>query len=267
MTTLSFNGTSNYVEFGTLTGALASLTAGAHTLVMLVKRGTATAGFYDPFAICDSARSTVYAASKFELNVPNGLAYDISRAGAGDDNTNHGSATVWYMMAITVGTADTPDVNFHYRDHTANAAWTHTTGDVVSPGYAAAGTPGAGGFVQHGRWLTGDFFNGLIGVVGAFAASLTNAQLDELKANDRTSDWWNCSAGHPAHLAQCNVAAASLVDLSGLSTVVTPVSAPTLTGADPDRWTFDGTGFVADDTTKQVPVGMFTPQLRQDGWF
>lgn len=244
MATLRFNGTNQYFERSTLTGGLESVTVGAHTLVMLVRRGSA--GFFqDPFAIANSARTLVYAGIKFrDTSAPaNAVAYDASRLGV-DDGTAWTSTTNWLMTAVTLDTADTPDAVFHRRDHTANAAWTHINGSG-SPAYGGASTPGSSGIMQHGRWLTGDWFNGDVALVGAWAARLTNAQLDELKANDRTSDWWNCSVGPPLYLVECNLAEASLVDLAGHSVRVAPANAPTLTGGDPDRWTFDGTGATA----------------------
>lgn len=242
MATLTWNGTTQYTEFGTLTGGLENATVGDHTVVDLVKL-SAWAAFNDSCAIVDSTRLVTYAGTKFTN--ANFQAYDVTPRTAGDDSINHGTSTTsWYMKAITFAVADTPDVTFHFRDHTANAAWTHTAA-AVSPGNAPAGTPGAGGFIQHGRWQSSDFFHGNIAVTAVFAGRLTNAQLDELKANDKTSDWWNCSFGRPLHLVQFNVVETALVDLTGNSVRVAPAAAPTLAGGDPDRWTFDGTGAVA----------------------
>lgn len=242
MATLTFNGTSNFVEFSTLATALQNLPTGSHTLVWLVRRTVTGAVFDDPFAISNNARTQTEAALKFTRSGANDvLNYDTTR-GAGDDGVAHTSTTIWLMAAVTCVGADTPDLTFHYRDHTANAAWTHVpaAGGVTSPGLGVS--PGATGFYQHGRWQTSDFFQGQIGVCAAWAGKLSNAQLDELIVNDRTTDWWNCSFGRPVHLVEFNAAATSLVDLTGNSTLVTPTSAPALTGPDPDRWTFDGTG-------------------------
>lgn len=242
MATLTWNGSTQYTEFGTLTGGLETVTVGDHTLVALVKV-SAWANFHDPFAIVNAARTTTYAGAK--LTNINALAYDSTRFGA-DDGVNHGtSTTTWYMAATTMAVSDTPDVVCHWRDHTANGAWVHANGTSPGPGNAPAATPGAGGFIQHGRWQSSDFFHGNIAVAAVWAGRLTNAQLDELKANDRTSDWWNCSFGRPKHLVEFNVAETALVDLTGNSVRVAPAAAPTLAGGDPDRWTFDGTGTAA----------------------
>jgi hypothetical protein len=237
MATLTFNGTTQYTEFSTLTGGLQNVTAGAHTCVALVRR-TIAGAFNDPHAISDPTLTITHAGAKFS-NV-NAVQYDITRPPGGTgDAINHNSTTIWAMIATTFDVADTPDFSLHFRDHTTNAAWTHTAGGT-SPGNASG--PGATAFMQHGRWETADFWQGQIGVVAAWATRLTNAQLDELKANDKTSDWWNCSAGRPLHLIEFNVAETSLVDLTGNSTRVAPAAAPALTGPDPDRWTFDGLG-------------------------
>lgn len=247
MATLTFNGTNQYTEFSTLTGGLQNLTAGPHTLVVLARR-TAINVFSDPFAVTNGALNTSYAAAKFSS--ANALAYDSNRLSV-DDAIAHTSTTIWAMFATTDDTADTPDCICHFRDHTANAAWTHTNSSG-NPAYAGAGTPGSTGVMQHGRWQNADFWTGQIGVAACWAARLTNAQLDELKANDRTSDWWNCTAGPPLHLVEFNVAETALVDLSGNSVRVAPTNAPTLTGPDPDRWTFDGTNPTAPVRTYDI---------------
>jgi predicted membrane-bound mannosyltransferase len=139
MATLTFNGTTQYTEFSTLTGGLQNVTAGAHTLVALVRR-TVAGAFNDPHAISDSSLTVTHAAVKF-FNT-NAIQYDITRPTGGGDGLNHNSTTIWSMIAVTFDVADTPDWSAHFRDHTANAIWTHTAGGT-SPGNATG--PGATG--------------------------------------------------------------------------------------------------------------------------
>src|SRR4051794_10946902 len=116
MATLVGNGSNQYAEFGTLGGGLDAIAASAHTIVALVKRTTAT-GFQESVSVVNSARTTTYdslgATGSTELS-------DLTR-GTVTGGAVLGSTTAWLMYGLTLDTADTPDVIYHHRDHTANA--------------------------------------------------------------------------------------------------------------------------------------------------
>lgn len=251
MATLTFNGTTQYTEFNTLSGGLDSVASGSHTCVALVRR-TSIGIFTDPFAVTNGALNLTFATAKYANT--NAVAYDVNRSGGSTDLLNHNSTTIWAMIATTLQVADTPDTVLHFRDHTANATWTHTNGG--DPGSPGAGFPGAAGLIQHGRWQNTDFWTGQIGVAACWNIRLSSAQLDELFAHDKTSDWWNCSAGRPLHLVEFNVPETSLVDLTGNSLRSAPAAAPALTGPDPDRWTFDGMGLYLPYQPRRMPLGV-----------
>lgn len=236
MATLNFaSSSSQYVGFTTLSGGLESLTSGPHTIVAL-GRQVSSGTWRQMLTVANSARTRSYASLGFRDS--NTMVYDTTRSTA-DDGTAWADTTNWIMAAVTVDTADTPDAIFHRRNHTTDAAWTHINGNT-SPGYDPG--PSATGRMQIGRWLTSDYWNGQIALIAAWTRKLSNTELDEIIVNDRTSDLWGVSGGPPAFLVECNVAYASLIDLAGNSVLDTPVSAPTLTGSDPDRWTFDAEG-------------------------
>lgn len=240
MSTLRFNGSNQYVEFSTLSTALQNVPSGPHTIVSIHKRNGGTGVWSDLVAMVNNARNTTEAALGWNLG--QNQAMDLTRVAAStpvgvvdNDTTN------WACYAGGLHTSDTPDVIFHRRDHTGDGAFVHTnsTGNTT-PGYGAA--LASNGFLQIGRWQTGDYTNADIAVIAIFNYRLTNAQLDEITLNDKTSDIANCSGGAPVFLCELNATHGSLVDLMGNATLVTPVNSPTLVGADPPRWTFDGLG-------------------------
>lgn len=92
---------------------------------------------------------------------------------------------------------------------------------------------------------TSEFFNGEIAVLAVWNVVLSDAQIEELWANRRTSDWWNNSAGRPRALwefAQADVAT-PVADLSGNGATQNAIVGTTVvTNDDPPGWVFDGTG-------------------------
>src|SRR5688572_2455017 len=244
MATLRFNGSNQYMERNP-SGALATIIAGAHTLLVL-SRLTATVGFRSCLQFANSTRATSYGG--VGLNGTGFLHYDATRGSSLATANPWTSTTDWHMGAIRVNTADNPDVAFSFRNHTTDAAWTHGIAGGSNPGYVA-GAPGATGFMQIGRWLTSDWWPGDVAIIAVWAGDLSDAQLNECIVNDRTSDLWNNSFGAPASLLELNVAEASVIDHSGLSTRVAPAAAPTLVGGDPPRWVFDGKGSTGPSIT------------------
>lgn len=238
MATLSFaGGSSQFVGFTTLTGTLATHSAGIRTLFVLGRRPTSS-GFQQFITTANNARTVTYNSIGFNGST---VINDDSASGTATGPT-WGTTNDWGAFAITHDTADTPDLIFKLRNHTTDGAWASTNAAVNgSPGYDA-GAPGATGYLQFGRWLTSDYLTGQIAVAAIWARKLSGTELDDIVAGDKTSDLWNVSGGPPEFLCEFNVAHGSLVDLAGHSALDTIVSSPTLTGPDPERWTFDGTG-------------------------
>lgn len=273
MATLLFNSASSqYTGFTSLGGGLEDLFGGPHTIVAL-GRQSATGAWRQMIQGANSGRTTAYGGVGFTNS--NAMVYDASRNSV-NDSTTWTSTSDWIMACVTVDTGDTPDAIFHRRNHSTDSAWTHINGSG-SPGYVA-GAPGSTGFLQIGRWLTSDYWSGEIAVIAAWNARLTNAQLDELITNDKTSDLYNCSAGPPLLLVEMNVDETSLVNIGdGDADRLVPASAPSLTGADPPRWTFDGIGpvgppmgesSIGDGTIGAGTIGSrglsFTPKVDTD---
>jgi hypothetical protein len=194
--------------------------------------------------VSNNARTVAYNSLGFNGST---VINDDSSAGVATGGT-WGTTNDWGAFGLTLDTADTPDIIFRQRNHTTDSAWATTNAATAgSPGYDAA-LPAADGRLQFGRWLTSDYLNGQIAIVAIWNRKLSSTEWDEIIASDRTSDLWNVSGGAPVFLCEFNVAAASLVDLASHAVVDTPVSAPSLSGPNPDRWTFDGTGFVPPAT-------------------
>jgi hypothetical protein len=235
MSTLSFNGTNQYVEFSTLGTAIQNLPTGPQTLLALERPSALTGAFHSVLGVCDSGRTAMLAHWGHSNLNGSSQRCDVSRAVA--DGVVYTDIVNWGMHFETLDTADTHDVQFHSRNHTGNGAFAQSSA-TSSPAYGVATT--SGGFVQVGRWLTSDYFVGDIALVALWDRKLSNAQRDELYASDRTSDIYNVAGGPPIFLVEMNVAESSLVNIgTAAATRVAPGNAPTLTGGDPDRWTFD----------------------------
>lgn len=238
MTTLHFDGADDWVR-GTGQGAM----NGAITLAV-VSRRTATSAAYQ----CLLGAATAANARSFMFAHDQGV--DPERITIFDNATNRYSTTTiadansdWWVIAMTKA-AGSVVPRFHFKNLTTGAAAVHETefsagaiGDFpsCSGGYLKIGnydlTPGTPGSAEED--YTGD-----IGVVGWWDQALSDAQVDELYANKRTSDWAKNSAGVPSSLTE--LTAATPVDLTGIVTWVTTGAA--LSGPDPTGWTFDGLG-------------------------
>jgi hypothetical protein len=160
--------------------------------------------------------------------------------------TTPASTDLWAAISScpASGTAET----FYFRNITQNTGGGALTGAANGGKRAMTGSNfyiTLGQFQDNGGW-TGDL------VVAAIwgGKQLSAAQAAECWANNKTSDIWNNSAGHPDFLIEGNTL--SLVDLAGGNTFVSAGSA-TLTGADP-AWTFDGIG-----SAPSAPPAIWTP--------
>jgi hypothetical protein len=244
MATLSFTAASSqFVGFTTLSGGLESLAVSARSIFVLGRRPTSS-GFQQFVTVANNARTETFNSIGFNAST---VINDDSASGTATGPT-WGTTNDWGAFGITHDTADTPDITFKLRNHTTDGAWASSGATTNgSPGYDA-GDPASNGFIQLGRWLTSDYLNGQIAIVAAWNRKLSGADWDEIVLNDRTSDIYNLSTGAPLFLVECNVAHASVIDLMNHATLDTPVSSPTLTGPDPERWTFDSIGLAPGKT-------------------
>lgn len=154
------------------------------------------------------------------------------------------AANEWSLLVITkatkaAGTSSTSAVRFHrFRFSTS------VVERVTAPNAQDFPVP-SGGVLLGARSGPSDFWKGSLGAGAVWNVALTDAQVSELWANLRTSDWWTCSAGQPRGLWELNQAstATAVTDLSGNGADQTAlVGTSVLAGQDPPGWTFDGRG-------------------------
>jgi hypothetical protein len=104
---------------------------------------------------------------------------------------------------------------------------------------------------EFGRGEYGDWVTDKIAVAGVWNTALTDAQIEQLAANLRTSDWWSVSGDIPLALWEFNqtLVATPIVDLMSRGADETYRNNTTIDGADPpSTWLFDGgpTNVIAD---------------------
>jgi hypothetical protein len=235
--TLNFTGT-DHKTFTSLSTALSNLrNSTAGTMIMLVKQ--TTTGSTDFCGLLDSTDTSFF----------HSLLQGFTASALGDDDgvasttntTWPQNTTDWYFIALdwsaTVGTAD----NFHWKDQTTLGSWTHSA--AAGANNAAAGT--SAGSTGHFRLgAVGDFSTGAkdMGICAVWSG--TRFANGDYGSWTKTSDLYNHSLGHPTFL--CEITATTPVDLMGAATYASGSSAgTTLTGANPDNWTFDGLGSTA----------------------
>lgn len=230
---LHFNGTDQWVK-GTGMGAM----NGAITIACLIRRGGAlpTYGSYIGGATSASARSFMFAVDNAGTQT---TLYDAT------SNSNSTTTIVfddrdWYVVAYTKS-AGTVTPRFHFKNISKTTAAVHENGSStnvnfpsVSGGYLKVGnydlTPGTPGSAEE------DFL-GEIGLVAWWdGTALSDAQVDELYANKKTTDWQNNSGGVPTSITQLQ--STTPTDLRSL---VTWVNTGSTVIQDPVAgWNFDG---------------------------
>ena len=238
MATLKFDGADDWVR-GTGQGGM----TGAHTWVALLSRGGTATNYQAMLGAHTSSngRGAMFAFSN--TTNPGRLSFynNVSNAET-VTNLIPTANTDWWLVAYSRA-AGSNNGRWHGKNITTGAAAFHENGDI-----ALADPPNAaGGYVKIGNYdLTPgnpgsaeEDFNGSLGLIAWWNANLSDAQFNELYANLRTSDLWNCTAGPPASLTE--LTSLTLVDLAGLMTWAAPTGA-TLTGANPTGWTLNGLG-------------------------
>lgn len=254
MATLHF-GTADRKVFTPISSALGALSAGAGTIIVLVK--TTNTGGTDYAGLTNSAVTSYYHALSLDNNA---RTFDDDQPVAVLPTTQPTptDTTNWWMYAVDwpSGTAQTE--RFHWRNQTGSGAgspgsWTHDPAAAANTG--ARSGPGTGGW-----WTLGFFGDWNIGQKDmAIAACWAGTRFSDSDYGDirKTSDLYSHALGAPTFL--CELTATTLVDLMGGSTYSSANSSgTTLTGADPDNWTMDGVGTpaVARPGLRRFPLGV-----------
>lgn len=247
MATLSFAGTDRKV-FTPISAAIGGIQNTAGTMIVLTKKSVL--GNTDYCGVTDSGPTTWAGSlnqdvSDFLRNDRNHV-YTQATSAATDDTSN------WWIYATDWAAGAASLDRFHFRNQTSLGSFTHTP-STVNNGGAAAGV-GTGGWLRLGS--IGDESTGTKAIaVVAIWAGIRFGDSDYNTAWNKTSDFYKHPLGTPSFL--CEVTATTLVDLIGASTYSSGgTSGTTLTGGDPDNWTFDGIGGAAPSPLRRSPFGL-----------
>ena len=239
MGVLELNGTSARVRFGSLSTALKNVGLGAWTLAALTKRKSL--GSWS--GLIEVRYESWGFGANLELNPS-----DQVRADNGSNSTGTGlllNSTAKTYLVVVSKAAGVVAPRGMVRNITDGTTARENLTNALSTG-SSVHDPA---WVNFGVWSdTSDWFNGYLGLGAVWDIALTDAQMDELWAHKKTSDFWNNSAGRPLFLSELksttptDLAAGAMFD----STTATLNSSETL-----EAWNFDGKGVVA-------PVGYST---------
>lgn len=232
MGVLLFDGVNDQIKFQTITAVLADVTDGAWTMAFLCKFADFSHFNALGYLLAGAPAGVAKAGLSYNSSVTD-MFVDVS-SGSEFDTPTIDQTSSPYMFAVSkaAGTA-TPRLAYKLG---SGGSWSHADGS------ANIGDQIDSTQLQIGSWEDGDFFEGHIGLVGAWEGAMSDGNKEALDDGWRTSAWWNSAHGRPLFLAELNVAASSVVDIAG--------NASNLTGAEPtldsgetlNDWTFDGAG-------------------------
>ena len=239
-----FSGSATADSVRMLPGATQGISSGAGiTMAMIAKRTGTTGGAV--MTVANNANGgtySVHALLGVKATANGNYLYGTVNSGAGTVDTVSTipwtAADGWCLIAFTkvAGTA----VKGRLHKIPLGGAASHGDGATnQGNGQTLASTARW----EFGRGEYGDWVTDKIGVAGVWNAALTDAQVEELAAHLRTSDWWNNSGGHPLALWEFNqtLTSTAIADLTGGGADQTYRNNTTVDGADlPSTWFFDG---------------------------
>lgn len=239
----------NFAQFNPVSSALANLPNAAGTIAALIGKD-AGINWVDAGGLTAGNATSV---SDWYHSIG-------SNSGSGFDDDGlvgiSGSLTAqidWIIIAVSWPAGGAAAERFHQVDQTTHGTWQHVNGS--NNGGTRAGPTTANGRFRIGFIADGSGSGG-IGLIAAWAGvALTDLQVEELYANNRTSDWWNCSGGQPTLLVECT--STTLTDIGANPSTWSNNSGLTL--ANPAvgalTWNFDGRGGAAAPDFIPASVG------------
>lgn len=247
MGVVHYDGINDFILFGSPTTALQAVPTGDKTLVTVVRREVA--GAWGGLITLETSGAA--AQTNMEAGSDNLFWFGDASASSGTATTGFGTNTTDYVFKAGVHTGALV-ARLSSKNLTTGSA---VTREPTASTLVQSSNIGAGGLLRFGMWQGSDPFTGWQVVAAIFNGSLTDAQVDECYANQRTSDIWNCSFGRPLVLVEFNTL--TPFDLAG-NCALSSVNAPTLDAAETPPWTFDGVGGVLGKTytPQRMPLGV-----------
>ena len=232
MGVLRFDG-ADWVRFSTLASALNQTSNGAYTAAVLLKQA-ADSGLQAYTYLCSAGSITEAGIGRGSTGL---LISDISGIGTSTSVLDVAGTTETRIVAMTKEAGSAAPTYYMYTRGT-------TTWSTPDAGDLSLSEQSAATILEIGTWEGGgDLANAWIGLVAWWEGAMSQANIETLDDNWRTSDWWNNAHGNPTCLIEGNVAAASLVDIAGNATGLSVTGTPTLdSGETLSSFNFDGTG-------------------------
>ena len=199
---------------------------------MLLKQATDGGVFQAYTYLCSSGPTTE---AGFSRNSTGLLNTDV--AGGSLSTLDIAGTTEKYIAVVKKGAGNVAPVFQLYTRSTTTWSSPDTGASTLVDQIAATS-------LEIGTWQGGsDLVDAWIGLVGWWEGAMSQANIEQLDDGWQTSDWWASAHGTPTALIECNVAAASLIDIAGNATSVSVTGSPTLDGAETlDSWNFNGDG-------------------------
>jgi hypothetical protein len=251
MATLAFDGTDDYVRFTPISAELANLPNGAATIAMLIRWGDDAYGC----ELRNSAETNWYhgmnRSSANRLNDDDGLVGTGSTATT--LTTQTASADNYQISVVDWPSGGAALERFHWSATIGSAeSWTHSDSTGNNGGNRAG--PGTTGRLYLGADRSSATANNLLGeiaLIGVWAGvRFSDANVEALWVNKKTSDWYNHSAGTPTCLIEFTSTAPE--DIGAFPSTLDTVNGAVATGANPTGWTFDGQGAVQGPAIRVV---------------
>ncbi len=232
MGVLSFDGVDDKLKWATLASGLANVADGAWTVAVLLRRASGSSPYPGvAYLLSGSGAGVTRAGVSMDFSWVTIVDVDPYTVGAGSALT---STTDSYMV-VAAKAAGAGSVRYSVYPKAA-ATWTHTTSSGTLADQIAAT------MLEIGAWQGGDTFPGWMGLVTFWEGQLSQANVEALVTNWRTSDLWGSAHGQPKFLAELNVAAGSVVDLAGNASSLTATGTTLDAGETLTSWNFNGTG-------------------------
>lgn len=237
------DGVAGFGRFNSLAAPLSAIPTNTQTIAWLGRRNH-TAAWSGLIAFNDSGASVDLTMA---IDTSDGLYYDTAVSSSNTDGVATVTTTDVRIIVFNKG-----DAMNNARYHVRNLTSSTTEFRANFPALLDDGNGTPGGTIDIGARAASFFANAWHGLVGCWNVNLTDAQVDQLWANKRTSDWWLNSGGTPQFLVE--LTSTTPVDIAKRSAFVSFNG--TIDGAETlASWNFNGTGARTGNRIRRVIGG------------
>jgi hypothetical protein len=266
VTVRNFDGTTDVIVLAI--GAMSTQSIGPSTFAILVKPQENTDNGIVSIGNAFGTGTSSFGQGKMTLWPGNSTSSGIHVGLNSSTDTTQatvltGTADGWVIIVVTKASG-TAAPRVHKRVLSSATTSRANTGTAVA-NFAFAGTD----TIVFGKDEFVNKYTMRLATAGFWNVAMSDAQVDALWTNLRTSDWYGHAAGAPVALWDFNQTGngTPVQDLMGGGANQTTIAGTSVvSGDDPPGWVF-GTGGPADMTAKPALPGYFSPQLRQEAWF